>query len=105
MNMGYKGSNRARTKEQSARYRRTQYLKLKRMIDEIKLASGGCSRCGFDEHPAALDFHHRDDEEKLFSIGAGPCQYSWAKILEEIAKCDVLCANCHRITFVQRYEE
>jgi hypothetical protein len=59
-----------------------------------------CGKCGFD-HPAALVFHHRNKLEKTkevsLMIGDGK-----KKMLEEIAKCDVLCSNCHRIL---HYEE
>jgi hypothetical protein len=55
-----------------------------------------CVRCG-ENHPACIDFHHRDAETKLFEIGhAVRSQMSKAKILAEIEKCDALCANCHR---------
>ena len=56
----------------------------------------GCARCGYNEHPAALDFNHIDPEAKSFHV-AQDATRSWAKIEEEIAKCEVLCANCHRI--------
>lgn len=56
-----------------------------------------CSRCEFN-HFAALDFHHIDSSTKLFSIANSILRgYSKKKILEEIKKCIVLCANCHRI--------
>lgn len=52
-----------------------------------------CS-CG-ENHPAALDFDHLVDKKmsvcKMVHYG-----YSWASIKKEIAKCQVLCANCHR---------
>lgn len=54
-----------------------------------------CARCG-ESHPAALQFHHRNREEKEFEIGlytALGC--SKKRLLAEIEKCDVLCANCH----------
>jgi hypothetical protein len=56
-----------------------------------------CFRCGQD-HPATLDFHHRDPSKKDF-LPSRACSVGMSKqrILEEIAKCDVLCANCHRI--------
>lgn len=56
-----------------------------------------CMRCGFD-HPAALDFHHRDASKKVFNVSQAPL-YGWSKenILKEIEKCDVLCSNCHRV--------
>ncbi len=56
-----------------------------------------CSVCGFDKHPAALDFHHRDGEVKIGDIGTMSRRATKVKLLAEIAKCDVLCANCHRI--------
>jgi uncharacterized Zn finger protein len=54
-----------------------------------------CSQCGFS-HPAALDFHHTRDKENLVSMMAS-CGHSKQRILDEVAKCEILCANCHRI--------
>jgi len=55
-----------------------------------------CSECP-ENHPACLDFHHREKDDKLFTVsymvGRG---YSKARVLAEIKKCIVLCANCHR---------
>ena len=56
---------------------------------------GGCVKCG-ENDPACLDFHHRDGKRnKLGNIGEIR-RFSNERILAEIAKCDVLCANCHR---------
>jgi hypothetical protein len=47
-----------------------------------------------------MDFDHRDDEVKLFEIAddlATRVVSTYAKLDAEIAKCDVVCANCHRI--------
>jgi hypothetical protein len=64
-------------------------------LKDIKRQSA-CSRCP-ENDPRCLDFHHRNHEEKSFCVGAGPNRrYSRERILEEIAKCDILCANCHR---------
>lgn len=60
-----------------------------------------CIRCGFD-NPAALDFHHRDASQKLFTISGRVRSTSRENIIQEIAKCDVLCSNCHRI---EHYDE
>lgn len=54
-----------------------------------------CEECG-ESHPACIDFHHRNPENKKFAIsdnGRGKCLETLKK---EIAKCKVLCANCHR---------
>ncbi len=55
-----------------------------------------CLNCGFS-HPAALDFHHKDPQKKDFNLGAIGCTVSKKRILDEIEKCVILCANCHRI--------
>lgn len=54
-----------------------------------------CSKCG-ENHPAVLDFHHRDPQEKEFSISYAVRSLSKEKLQKEIEKCDVLCSNCHR---------
>lgn len=56
----------------------------------------GCIDCGFNNHPAALHFDHRDPLNKSFSV-ARNSERSWKKVLEEVDKCDVRCANCHAI--------
>lgn len=56
-----------------------------------------CSKCGLRFHFSAMDFHHRDKNEKLFEIGDIRLFSSEKKLLEELAKCDVLCSNCHRV--------
>lgn len=56
---------------------------------------GACQRCGYSKCAAALEFHHRDPTEKEFGIGA-PLGKSYAALAEEMKKCDLLCANCHR---------
>ena len=60
--------------------------------------TAGCKKCGYREHAAALVWHHRDPAEKSFEVGPGAAKRSWSSLLKEIAKCDVLCANCHAIT-------
>lgn len=66
-------------------------------------SSLACIRCG-ENHPACLDFHHRNPGEKEIMLSRVIADRAWSKerILEEVAKCDVLCANCHR---KQHWEE
>lgn len=58
----------------------------------------GCQICGFDSHPAALDFHHIDSSQKenLVSV-ISRNNGTLTKVKLEIRKCIVLCSNCHRI--------
>lgn len=66
--------------------------KVKRLL--IETAGGKCQRCGYDKCDAALQFHHRDRNEKGFAISAKQF-IALEKGIEEIKKCDLLCANCH----------
>ena len=54
-----------------------------------------CKVCG-ENHPATLDFHHVDPNEKEHSIDRLVRNRSWKTIERELEKCVVLCANCHR---------
>jgi transposase len=60
----------------------------------IAEAGGACAICGFDEHPAALQFHHVDPAQKSFTIRNGDTR-SIARMRREASKCVLLCANCH----------
>lgn len=60
------------------------------------LADKKCGRCG-ESHPSCLDFHHRDPSMKVVNVSQSVNRcWSIEKILKEVAKCDILCANCHR---------
>ena len=61
-----------------------------------------CNKCGFNSHPAALDFHHIDKSKKDKTISQMIRNYGKEAIMKEMDKCEVLCANCHRIL---HYEE
>ncbi len=56
--------------------------------------AGGCIKCE-EKDAACLDFHHRDPSTKEGQIGEFR-KFGVKHLLAEIAKCDVLCANCHR---------
>ena len=54
-----------------------------------------CESCG-ENHPACLDFHHERPEDKKFDLGRPRNRSSFKVLKAEIAKCRVLCSNCHR---------
>ena len=57
-----------------------------------------CTDCGETYEPHQMDFDHRDPNTKLFNLTAGRVALmSTAKLREEASKCDVVCANCHRV--------
>jgi len=56
-----------------------------------------CSICKRKFKAHQLDFHHRDGKEKRFALSsAGMTATKWETIIEEMEKCDLVCANCHR---------
>lgn len=80
---------------------RQRYEHHRKLIDEIKLKRG-CERCGWKEAAVALDFHHKEPSGKDFHISQ-KVQCKMEKLMAEIEKCIVLCANCHRITHEEEY--
>lgn len=75
----------------------------KQWVREYKVERG-CTDCGYNTHWAALDFDHLPGTVKVRDIKAGQ-QLGWKALLAEIAKCEVVCANCHRIRTVSRGRE
>jgi transposase-like protein len=58
-------------------------------------AGGRCCVCGYDRCVAALEFHHIDPASKRLGIAAGGLSHSLQTLRGEIAKCVLLCSNCH----------
>jgi hypothetical protein len=59
-------------------------------------ADRGCADCT-EKDPIVLEFDHRDPARKSFNIGnCTKSGWSLERLLQEVAKCDVVCANCHR---------
>jgi IS30 family transposase len=59
----------------------------------VDYKGGCCQRCGYNKNIKALQFHHRNPKEKDFQISGTSLSYE--KLLKEVDKCDLLCANCH----------
>ena len=55
-----------------------------------------CMDCGGMFLPHQMDFDHRDPSTKSFQV-TGPLLKSRESLLVEIAKCDIVCANCHAV--------
>lgn len=72
-----------------------QDFRVKRRRELIELAGGKCVRCGYSRCDDALVFHHRDPSTKAFALSKAGVQVTMRKCLDEMAKCDLLCANCH----------
>lgn len=68
-------------------------VELRTWVNSLK-AEKGCEDCS-ERDPICLDFHHLRD--KVICIGKAVAR-TWSKerLEKEMAKCVVLCANCHR---------
>lgn len=64
----------------------------------VEYLGGKCQVCGYNRCQDALDFHHKDESQKQFGIGSKGYTRSWEKVKQELDKCYLLCANCHRET-------
>lgn len=68
------------------------------ILNELKLQP--CKDCGNVYHPVAMDFDHvRGEKFRNLSV---MMSYSEEKFLEEVAKCEVVCSNCHRLRTFKR---
>lgn len=92
-------SNRCKCRTTNAKfqnYNTQQERGHRRRLYLIHLKGGKCSCCGYSKNTAALAFHHVDTENKLFQISIRECSNNSMKtLLNELAKCILLCHNCH----------
>lgn len=61
----------------------------------VEYKGGRCMKCGYNKSHSALDFHHEDPSQKDADFTTMK-NWSWERIKEEIDKCILVCANCHR---------
>lgn len=94
---GYHRSIRERRIEQASERREKffdWYLSLK--------AGRPCADCGAVFHPAAMQFDHRPGTDKLANVANLARQNCRLRLLAEIEKCDLVCANCHAVRTFSR---
>ena len=71
-----------------------------------KIKSLPCMDCNKQYPPICMDFDHRDRTTKIDSIAhMGWCNSSLKRIKEEIKKCDLVCANCHRLRTQKQFQK
>lgn len=107
--------NRARCRDCQNAKRRAEYAKggygakkdkrranwRREFMDAVKNLP--CQDCERRYPPECMDFDHRDAELKEFEIGSTYIGFNaLSKLQREISKCDLVCANCHRIRTAKR---
>lgn len=76
------------------KWQTSHYDRRRQWINNIKNVP--CIDCGGIFPPECMDFHHRDPKQKVMSIGQN-IKLGLSRLIAEIEKCDIICANCHRI--------
>jgi hypothetical protein len=71
------------------------------LITQYKLEQG-CNDCGYRDHPEALELDHLPGSKKMKAISAMVGSASKVRLEAELAKCEVVCANCHRVRTSKR---
>ena len=90
-------------KEKAKVHNKRYQAKARKAIYEFKL-SNPCEHCGIED-PRVLEFNHTDPSTKKYNVAEMvKSGHSVNSILDEIAKCVVLCANCHRIETAKDFE-
>lgn len=83
----------------------TFYVRYTRRVKKVILLDrmgGKCAQCGYAEHPDALDFDHLPGFEKRSSVSLFLNAGKYKEAEDEAKKCQILCANCHRIVTQER---
>lgn len=93
-----RGQRDTRTYRERAEYfkRKVTERRRKLRLQAVEYLGGKCRVCGYSKCDKALEFHHIDADGKEFGISQDGKTRSWDRIEKEIAKCVLLCANCHR---------
>lgn len=105
----------ARKRRQNDEYRRRNIDKVRAQVnasskirrDKLKdswvvYKGGCCERCKQVVPNAAFDFHHTRDKKFALTVSGPALKKPWEEVKEELDKCLLLCATCHRIVHNER---
>lgn len=77
-------------------YKAQQARGLKRKKLFVQKLGGHCSVCGYSKNLSALNFHHINPKKKSFELDLRSLSNRKQSLIDsEIAKCILLCSNCH----------
>ena len=62
----------------------------------VEYKGGKCEICGYNKCQSALEFHHRDPNEKEFQLSKAKSWSFEERVTKELDKCQLLCSNCHK---------
>ena len=74
----------------------TSDFRRRRKQNLISVSGGQCRLCGYNKSNSALEFHHINAKTKVYGISVSGACHDLEQDLNEIKKCILVCANCHR---------
>jgi hypothetical protein len=90
--LAYQKEYRTMQRENYLRSRDKYRMKMKEVYNRLKC--GPCMDCKVQYNPWQMQFDHRNPELKSFQVSKNASSIT-EKVLSEIKKCDLVCANCH----------
>jgi hypothetical protein len=91
----------AATRPTRLEQKRAQHARTMEWFRALK-ADRPCSDCGGVFHPAAMQWDHIPGTEKVADVAQLVTRHNRSAVLAEIAKCELVCANCHALRSFQR---
>lgn len=82
---------------------RNREVRRQNKIKLLEMRKNPCADCGQTFHPYVMEFDHRQPELKEFSLGRASFG-NFNKIKKELEKCDLVCANCHKLRTYRRLQ-
>ena len=71
-------------------------------MDSLK--TGPCVDCGQEFPPCVMQWDHRPGESKKADVSVLAGRWSRERVLAEVTKCDLVCANCHALRTCTRQQ-
>ena len=90
-----KFKDRTEDDRKKANYNHVKNFRKRTKEKSVEYKGGKCKICNYDRCVSALEFHHLEPSKKDFTLSQS-MNIAWDKIKEELDKCILVCANCHR---------
>ena len=90
-----KFKDRTEDDRKKANYNHVKNFRKRTKEKAVDYKGGKCKICNYDRCVSALEFHHLEPSKKDFTLSQS-MNIAWDKIKEELDKCILVCANCHR---------
>jgi hypothetical protein len=94
--------NKARYVERAKEFNKRQAIENRQKVFDF-LKSKKCQDCGNDD-VRVLEFDHKEGLDKFDNVSNMIHRHGWKTILKEIGKCEIRCANCHRIKTMKQFD-